>query len=388
MTVLPRIAKLAGELTAIRRDLHAHPELGFEETRTAGIVAARLREYGADEVHEGIGGTGVVALIHGRRRGNRRIGLRADMDALPIEEASGVPYASTHPGRMHACGHDGHTAMLLGAARYLAETRGFDGSAVLIFQPAEEGLGGARAMLEDGLFERFPCDEIYGLHNDPTSDPGRVMVKPGPAMAGAHFFDITVNGTGSHAAMPHQSRDPIVIAAALVGQIQSIVSRNAPPMKALVLSVTKFEAGSAYNIVPARATIAGTIRYFDEAVSEMAVERLRALCDGLAAAYGVRIEADIRNVFDVLVNDPELSREYAAAAADIVGEGAEINDEAVTGSEDFADMLKAVPGAYCRIGHAGSVPLHNPGFVLDDAILPVGASVMARMVERRLPLAE
>ena len=387
MSILPRIADFADELTAIRHDLHAHPELGFEETRTAAIVAAQLRAYGVDEVHEGIGGTGVVGLIHGKGRGNRRIGLRADMDALPIEEASGVPYASKNPGRMHACGHNGHTTMLLGAARYLAETRDFDGTVIVVFQPAEEGLGGARAMLADGLFERFPCDEIYGLHNDPTAGPGRAAVTPGPAMAGAHFFDITVRGTGSHAAMPHQSRDPIVIASALVGQIQTIVSRNAPPIKALVVSVTKLQAGSAYNVVPATATLAGTIRYFDDAVSGMAAERLRTLCAGLATAYGVEIEVDIRNIFDVLMNDPDLSAEFAAAAAEIVGEGnVTLGGEPVTGSEDFADMLKTVPGAYIRVGHAGSVPLHNPAFVLDDGILPVGASVMARLVERRLPL--
>ena len=386
MSILPRIADFADELTAIRHDLHAHPELGFEETRTAGIVAAQLRACGVDEVHEGIGGTGVVGLIHGKGRGNRRIGLRADMDALPIEEASGVPYASKNPGRMHACGHDGHTTMLLGAARYLAETRDFDGTVIVVFQPAEEGLGGARAMLADGLFERFPCDEIYGLHNDPTAGPGRAAVTPGPAMAGAHFFDITVRGTGSHAAMPHQSRDPIVIASALVGQIQTIVSRNAPPIKALVVSVTKLQAGSAYNVVPATATLAGTIRYFDDAVSGMATERLRTLCAGLATAYGVEIEVDIRNIFDVLMNDPDLSAEYAAAAAEIVDEGnVTLGGDPVTGSEDFADMLKSVPGAYIRVGHAGSVPLHNPAFVLDDGILPVGASIMARLVERRLP---
>jgi hippurate hydrolase len=389
MSVLPRIADFAPELTAIRHDLHMHPELGFEETRTAGIVADRLRASGADEVHEGIGGTGVVALIHGRTRGNRRIGLRADMDALPIEEATGLPFASRNPGRMHACGHDGHTTMLLGAARYLAETRNFDGTAVLIFQPAEEGLGGARRMLAEGLFDRFPCDEVYGLHNDPNADANQVRITPGPAMAGAYFFDITIDGAGSHAAMPHQSRDPVVIAAALVGQLQTIVSRNAPPLRALVLSVTQFHAGAAYNVVPSRATLAGTIRYFDAAVAELAETRVRELCAGFAVAHGVAITSDLRNIFDVLMNDPELSQEYLAAAAEIVGsENARIDADPMTGSEDFADMLKLVPGAYIRIGHAGSVPLHNPGFVLDDGILPVGASVMARLVERRLPRTE
>ena len=388
MTVLPKIEAFASELTAIRQDIHAHPELGFEETRTAGIVAEKLRAYGVDEVHEGLGGTGVVGIIKGTGGGNRRVGLRADMDALPIEEASGVAYASKNPGKMHACGHDGHTTMLLGAARYLAETRDFDGTVVLIFQPAEEGLGGARRMLEEGLFEKFPCDEIYGMHNDPNAEPGIVSVTPGPAMAGAAFFDITVRGVGSHAAMPHQSRDPIVIGTALVQQLQSVVSRNTPPTKPLVLSVTKFNAGSAYNVVPEAATIAGTIRYFHKDVIEMAEARMRELCAGMAQAYGIEIEVDIRNVFDVLMNDPELTTAYVAAAASVVGpENARESTEQASGSEDFADMLQVVPGAYCRIGHAGSVPLHNPGFVLDDGILPIGASVYARIVETRLPKA-
>jgi len=386
MSVIPSIQAFAEDLTEIRRDLHAHPELGFEETRTAGIVAAKLREYGVDEVHEGLGGTGVVALINGKGGGNRRIGLRADMDALPIEETSGVPYASRNPGRMHACGHDGHTTMLLGAARHLAATRDFDGTAVLVFQPAEEGLGGARQMIADGLFEQFPCDEIYGMHNDPNAEPGTVTVTPGPAMAGASFFDITVRGTGSHAAMPHQSRDPIVAATALVQQIQTVVSRNAPPTKPLVVSVTTINAGSAYNVVPDRATISGTIRYFHDDVIAMAEQRMRDLCAGLALAHGVEIDVDLRNVFDVLMNDPELSEAYVAAARDVVGaDNATLTRDQMTGSEDFADMLKVVPGAYCRVGHAGNVPLHNPAFVLDDGILPVGASVYARIVETRLP---
>ncbi len=388
MSILPRIDAFASELTAIRQDLHAHPELGFEETRTAGIVAERLRAFGVDEVHEGIGGTGVVGLIRGQGGGNRRVGLRADMDALPIEEASGVAFTSQNPGRMHACGHDGHTTMLLGAARYLADTRDFDGTVVLIFQPAEEGLGGARRMIEEGLFERFPCDEIYGMHNDPNSAPGKVSVTPGPAMAGASFFDITIRGTGSHAAMPHQSRDPILIGTALVQQLQSVVSRNTPPTKPIVLSVTRFNAGSAYNVVPGSAAIAGTIRYFHDDVIAMAEARMRELCAGMALAYGVKIDVELRNVFDVLMNDAELTAAYAAAAADIVGADlASESTEQATGSEDFADMLKIVPGAYCRVGHAGDVPLHNPGFVLDDAILPVGASIYARIVETRLPKA-
>ena len=387
MPVIPEIDREADALTAIRHDLHAHPELGFEETRTAGIVAERLRAWGVDEVHEGVGTTGVVGIVRGRGAGNRSVGLRADMDALPIQEVTDLPHASTIPGKMHACGHDGHTTMLLGAAQYLAQTRNFAGTAVLIFQPAEEGLGGARRMLAEGLFARFPCDEVYGLHNNPSAPHGRVGVKPGPAMAGASFFDITIEGQGSHAAMPHQGRDPIIVAAALVQEMQAIVSRNLPATSAAVLSITQLHAGAAYNVVPDRATLAGTIRWFEHEIRDLVHDRIQALCAGLGQAHGVTITADLRNVFDVLVNDADLSREYLAAAADVVGaDNAVQSTERRMGSEDFADMLHAVPGAYCTLGHHGTVPLHNPGFVLDEACLTVGASVMARIVERRLPL--
>ena len=387
MPAIALIESYQDELTAIRRDLHAHPEIGFEETRTAGIVAQTLREWGVDEVHEGIAGTGIVGIIHGKQPGERRIGLRADMDALPITETTNLPYSSRNPGKMHACGHDGHTTILLGTARYLAATRNFAGTAVLIFLPAEEGLGGARRMIAEGLFERFPCDELYGLHNDPNTPPGRILGKPGAAMAGASFFDIVIEGTGSHAAMPHQSRDPIVIATQLVQQLQTIVSRNTPPLRPAVLSVTQIHAGAAYNVVPDSATLAGTIRYFDDAVIAMIEERMRAVCAGIATGFGVEVRVDIRNVFDVLMNDPDLTDAYLAAAADVVGaENAVVTPDAATGSEDFADMLKTIPGSYLRVGHAGDVPLHNPGFVLDDGILPIGASLMARIVERRMPV--
>ncbi|MFC7704247.1 M20 aminoacylase family protein [Plastorhodobacter daqingensis] len=387
MPVLAPVAAAAAELKAIFEDLHSHPELGFEETRTATIVADTLKRYGVDEVHTGIGGTGVVGIIRGKGQGNRRVGLRADMDALPITEATGLAYASVAEGRMHACGHDGHTTMLLGAARHLAETRDFDGTAVLIFQPAEEGLGGARRMLAEGLFERFPCDEIYGIHNTPDGKPGTATLCPGPAMAGAAFFDIKVRGKGSHAAMPQQSRDALVIASALVGQLQTIVSRNVGPLDPCVVSVTQIHAGSAYNVVPEVAVLAGTVRYFSDAVCALAQERMRALCAGFALAHGAEIEVEFRNVFDVLMNDAELSEAYLDAARDVLG-AANVDGaaEPATGSEDFADMLKVVPGAYIRVGHAGTVPLHNPGFVLDPEVLPVGASVLARVVERRLPL--
>ena len=387
MNILPIIAAAEEELCDIFEMLHAHPEIGFEEHKTSQIVAERLRAFGVDEVHTGIGNTGVVGLLHGKGRGNRRIGLRADMDALPIHENTGLSYQSTQSGKMHACGHDGHTTMLLGAAKHLAETRDFDGSVALIFQPAEEGLGGALAMMEQGLFQKFPCDEIYGMHNAPNGRPGRFEICKGRAMAGAAFFDIVISGLGSHAALPHQSRDPIVIASGLVSQIQSIVSRNVAPLETCVLSVTQIHAGSAYNVVPETATLAGTIRYFEQEVYETATQRLQALCDGFATAFDVDVALELRPLFNVLKNDPNLSQAYLEAACDIVGpENVSTQVAPDTASEDFADMLQVVPGAYCRVGHSGTMPLHNPQFTLGKEILPVGASIMARLVETRLPL--
>jgi amidohydrolase len=387
MNILPILADSTDEMRAIFEDLHAHPEIGFTEERTSAVVADKLRSYGVDEVHTGLGKTGVVALIHGKQKGNRRVGLRADMDALPIHEISGVESSSETDGVMHACGHDGHTTMLLGAAKHLAATRDFDGTAVLVFQPAEEGLGGARQMIADGLFEQFPCDEIFGMHNWPSGELGQVGICKGRAMAGAAFFDITVTGKGSHAANPSQSRDALIITASLATELQTILSRNVPALDTCVLSVTQLHAGAAYNVVPEVATLAGTIRYFKDEICDLAATRMQAICDGFALAHGVKIELELRNVFDVLINDSDLSEAYMEAAAEIVGAGNIIErQEPATGSEDFADMLKVVPGAYCIVGHGGTVPLHNPAFTLDPEILPIGASVMARMVEKRLPL--
>jgi len=387
INILPVIAGYASEMTEIFKDLHANPEIGFQEERTSKIVAEKLRSYGVDEVHTGLAKTGVIGIIKGNGNGNRRVGLRADMDALPIEEASGLSFSSTNPGTMHACGHDGHTTILLGAAKHLAETRDFNGTAVLIFQPAEEGLGGARGMLAEGLFEKFPCDEIFGMHNTPNGLLNKVDICKGVAMAGAAFFDIDIHGVGSHAAMPQQSKDSLVIASALVGQIQNIVSRNVPPLESCVISVTKIHAGSAYNVVPETASLAGTIRYFSQDIYGLVASRMQALCKGFEKAYDVRIKLDLRNIFDVLINDNELSDAYMEAAKDIVGEE-NIDDQAqpATGSEDFADMMKIVPGAYCRVGHSGTMPLHNPGFILDPNVIPIGASIMARIVEHRLPM--
>ncbi len=387
MTALDRIRAYRDELVAIRRDLHAHPEIGFEEVRTSGIVAERLAAWGI-EVHRGVGGTGVVGVLRGG--GNApRIGLRADMDALPIHETTGLPYASTIPGRMHACGHDGHTAMLLGAARYLAETRAFSGTAVFIFQPAEEGLGGARAMLADGLFERFPCDEVYGLHNGPDLPEGLVAVRPGAAMAGADFFDIRLSGRGAHGAYPHRGADPVVAACAIGSALQSIASRAVDPLQAAVVSVTQVHAGAAYNVIPDEAHLAGTMRTFDDGVRALTQARLRALAEGVAAAHGVTAAVEIRDIFTVLENDPGKAASAAAAAAELFGDAAlDPDPRPQMGSEDFADMLRRVPGAYLwlgagRAGGEGGASLHNPGYDFNDAILPLGAALLARIVERQ-----
>lgn len=382
MGVITEIESFTNDIVKWRRDFHEHPEIGMQEQRTSGIVAELLTEWGI-ETHREIGKTGVVGIIEGKGAG-RSIGLRADMDALPIEEKTNLPFASKNPGVMHACGHDAHTAMLLGAARYLAATRNFNGRVVLIFQPAEEGLGGAKAMLEDGLFERFPCDEIYGMHNNPTGDPGKVGVKPGMAMAGADFFDIHIRASGSHAAMPHQSIDPIVIASSLVQQLQSIVSRNVAPTEPLVLSVTQIHAGAAYNVIPSDCTLSGTMRFFDQELANTVRQRIQSLCDGTAAGYGIEVQFDNREIFDVLVNDDKLSSEMLNIAADVVGkENATETKQVRTGSEDFADMLRVVPGAYCTLTHEGDLPLHNDGFFLGEEILPVGASIYARVAEAR-----
>ena len=382
MSPIDRIRSYADELTALRRDLHAHPEIGFEEVRTSAIVAEHLERFGI-EVHRGLGKTGVVGVLRGRP-GPRRIGLRADMDALPITEETNLPYRSTHPGKMHACGHDGHTTMLVGAARYLAETRDFDGTAVFVFQPAEEGLGGARAMIADGLFEKFPVDEIYALHNAPQGPHGVFQTRTGPMMAAADFFDIRITGRGAHAAMPQQGIDPIVIATGLAQAMQSIVSRNSDPLKAAVVSITQIHAGAAYNVIPESAHLAGTVRTFDATLRKLVGRRIRELAQGFATAYGATIEVDLRDVFSVLDN----SAEQAQAAAEIASElfGAERVDADTIprmGSEDFADMVAAVPGAYAWLGATPGPGLHNASFDFDDSLIPLGAAYLARVVERR-----
>jgi hippurate hydrolase len=384
MSALDRINAFAGELTAIRRDIHAHPEIGFEEVRTAGVVARELEKYGI-EVHTGIGKTGVVGIVHGKRPGNRRVGLRADMDALPMDEINDLSWKSKTSGKFHGCGHDGHTTMLLGAARYLAETRDFSGSVALIFQPAEEGLGGARAMIADGLFQRFPCDEVYGIHNFPGSPFGQISMRKGPAMAGSDFFDIRITGKGAHGAMPEHSCDPIMVGAALAQSIQTIVSRNAPPLEGAVVSITKFNSGTAYNIIPETAHLAGTIRIFDDKVRALVSRRMRELAAGMAAAYGAKIDVEIRDIFSVLRNADEQTDAIAQTARDLFGADKVVTDaDPKMGSEDFADMSMVAPGAYVWIGMGPGPAVHNPGYQFNDDILPLGASLLATVAERRL----
>ncbi len=381
MPAIDQILAFHDDLTTLRQDFHAHPEIGFEEHRTSARVAELLEGWGV-QVTRNIGKTGVVGVLDGARPG-RTIGLRADMDALPMEERTNLPYASKNEGVFHGCGHDGHTTMLLGAARYLAENRDFAGKAVFIFQPAEEGLGGARAMLADGLFDRFPCDELYGMHNSPYSPHSRLSIRPGKAQAGASFFDIEILGQGSHGAMPQASRDPVVIGAGLVKELQEIVSRNMDPTHPAVVSVTQFHAGSAYNVIPETAVLRGTFRFFDDADGVMIDARIRQICAGFAMAHGVEIAVDIRNIFSVLSNAPERVENLIEVAREIVGEQAQPDAPLTMGSEDMADLLNVVPGAFFNLGHHGDVPLHNPGFIFDDSILPVGASLLARLVERR-----
>ncbi|MGY2886493.1 amidohydrolase [Bradyrhizobium sp. USDA 4524] len=386
MPTIERIDSFADELTAIRRDLHAHPEIGFEEVRTSGIVADKLTSWGI-EVHRGLGGTGVVGVLKGKGNGTKKIGLRADMDALPMEENTNLKWRSTIPGRFHGCGHDGHTTMLLGSARYLAETRNFDGTVHFIFQPAEEGLGGARAMIKDGLFKQFPCDEVYGLHNAPDLNHGEIAILPGPAMAAADFFDIRIQGYGAHGAMPERSKDAVVIAMTLGQALQSIVSRNVDPLQAAVLSITQIHSGSAYNVIPGEAWMCGTVRCFSDEIRELIRKRMREISAGFAAAYDAEISVEIRDGFSVLVNQEEQSRVVEEVARTVVDPAKVITRSTPKmGSEDFADMMQAIPGAYFWVGHDGSVPpVHNPGYVLDDKILPIGASMFARIIEKRMP---
>lgn len=386
MKIEPLIAAAAAELTAIRRDIHAHPELGFEEERTSTIVAQKLKEWGC-EVTTGIGKTGVVGTI---RVGNnpRAIGLRADMDALPMDELNTFDHRSTHKGRMHACGHDGHTAMLLGAAKYLAATRNFDGTVHLIFQPAEEGRGGAEAMVKDGLFQKFPCEIIFGMHNRPKLDVGKFAIRSGPQMAGGGLFDIHITGKGAHGARPEAGIDPVIIATQIISALQSVVSRNVAPLDSAVISVTQMHAGDAYNVIPQEAVLRGTIRAFRKETMALIKERIETISSGIAASLGGSAKADVRIAFPPLVNDKDAVKFIADVAAEIVGpENMNREGPFVMASEDFSYMLEQVPGAFINIGNGGGeggCEVHNPSYDFNDEALALGSTLWARVVEKRL----
>ncbi len=389
MPVSNSIADRADEIAQWRRDYHRHPELLYDVHRTAADVAAKLHAFGCDEVVEGLGRTGVVGVIRGRSSGSGRVvGLRADMDALPISEESGKPWASEIAGKMHACGHDGHTAMLLGAARHLAETRNFAGTAVVIFQPAEEGGGGGRAMIEDGLVERFGIGEFYGMHNMPGLPVGHFAIRPGAMMASADHFTIAIEGRGGHAAKPHATVDPVLVGAHMVQALQSVVSRNVDPLKSAVVSVTTFHAGDAFNVIASRASITGTARALEPVVRDLVERRMSEIVQNVAAAFGASAQFTYLRNYPVTVNDPDAT-EHAAEAARAVA-GALAVDAAhppMMGGEDFSFMLEKRPGAMIFIGNGDSAGLHHPAYDFNDAAIPYGASYWVEIVESRLPAA-
>ena len=387
MSTSELLAPLHAEMTAWRQDIHAHPELGFQENRTAGLVAAKLEAFGFDEVHRGVGRTGVVGVLRAGKSG-RSVGLRADMDALPILEVNRFGHCSVNKGVMHACGHDGHTAMLLGAARYLASTRRFDGVVTFIFQPAEEGLGGARAMIDDGLFDRFPCQAVFGMHNRPSLDIGRFAVRSGPMMAGGAFFDIRVTGKGAHGARPETSVDAALVAAQIAVTLQSIVSRNVAPIDTAVLSVTRIHAGDAYNVIPQTAELGGTVRAFSSEVMQLVERNMKRVAENTAAAFGATAEVDFRLLFSPTVNNPAEAEFAARICAELVGQDkVERNPPLIMASEDFSFMLEQVPGCYLNIGNGlaeGGCEVHNPAYDFNDRALPLGAAFFARAVEAKL----
>lgn len=386
MPVVNRVADYAREMQGWRQHLHSIPELSLELPKTAAYVAERLREIGVDELHEGIATSGMVAIINGRTKG-QTIGLRADMDALPIEEETGVDYASTHKGNMHACGHDGHTTMLLGAAKYLAETRNFSGRVALIFQPAEETVGGARYMVEEGVLERFDISQIYALHTAPGVPAGHFISKPGPIMAAADEFYIYINGVGGHAALPHETRDPVVAACGIAQAIQTIVSRNHFALDDLVVSVTQIHTGSADNIVPDTAFINGTVRSFDQNAQAVVMRRMEEIVRGQAIAYGVEAELKYHIGYPATVNDPSRAELALATAREVVGDACVDGDCAPQmGSEDFSYFLQSCPGAYLFLGQGEGPSVHHPKFNFNDEVAPVGASFFARLVERLQPV--
>ena len=385
MPIINRIADYAEDMKTWRRHLHMHPELQFDCHETAAFVVARLREFGVTDIHEGIATSGVVAIIEGNGQGPT-IGLRADMDALPMDELTGLDYASTVPGKMHACGHDGHTTMLLGAAKYLAETRNFAGRVALIFQPAEECGGGANVMVREGVLDRFDISQVYALHNAPGTPVGAFYTSPGPVLAAVDEFRVKISGKGGHAALPHETIDPLVAAVAIYNAVQTIVSRNHFAQEDLVISVTQLHSGSADNVIPETAAISGTVRTFNREVQAMVIQRLEAIVAGQAAAFGVQADLSYEIGYPATINHPD----NAAFAANVAREiSADVDDNASRdmGAEDFAYMLEQRPGAYLFVGNGDTAGLHHPKFDFDDAAAPVGASFFARLAERALPLA-
>jgi amidohydrolase len=386
MPVINRIAAMQDEIAEWRQDLHAHPELGFDLHRTAGVVVEKLTAFGCDEIVPGIGMTGVVGIIKGRKTTSGRVmGLRADMDALPIMEATGLPYASKTPGKMHACGHDGHTSMLLGAAKYLCETRNFDGTVCVIFQPNEEGLTGGLAMLEDGLIDRFGINELYGMHTWPGTALGKFGIRPGPLLAAADRFTIEIAGKGAHAMAPHTSVDPVIVAAHAITALQTIASRNINPLDAVVVSTCMMRAGDAFNIIPETATLSGTVRTLSESVRETVQARLIAIAEGTAATFGATAAVNYEIGAPVTMNDPEKTKLAVQVAREVAGTANVLEVPPAMGAEDFAHMLKQRPGAYILIGNGPGPGLHTPGYNFNDAALPFGISYLARLAETGMP---
>jgi amidohydrolase len=386
MPIVNRVAAMHEEITAWRRDIHEHPEIGFEVQRTAGLVADKLSAFGCDEVVPGVGKTGVVGVIRGRKTASAKVvGLRADMDALPILETTGVPYASKTPGKMHACGHDGHTAMLLGAAKYLCETRNFDGTVVVIFQPNEEGLTGGLAMVEDGLMERFGIQQVFGMHTSPNHELGKFALCAGPMLAACDKFTIEIAGKGSHAARPHEGIDPVVIAAQTIMALQTVASRTIDPLDAVVVSTCMVRAGNAFNVIPASVGLTGTIRTLSEEVRQKTHARVRTIAEGTAALFGGSAEASFEGDVPVTVNDAEKTEFAIGVASEIVGRDNVQHMRPIMGAEDFSHMLRKRPGAFIMIGNGVGPGLHNPGYNFNDAAIPLGVSYWVRLAETAMP---
>jgi len=387
MPIVNRVAAMHDELTELRRDLHAHPEILYDVHRTAGVVAEKLKAFGCDEVVPGIGRTGVVGVIRGRSNGSGKVlGLRADMDALPIEEATGLPYTSTVPGRMHACGHDGHTTMLLGAARYLAETRNFDGTVVLIFQPAEEGGAGAKAMIEDGLIDRWGIQEVYGIHNQPGLPVGSFALRPGPLMAASDRIYITLSGKGGHAAKPHNCIDTVLVGAHVITALQSIVARNIDPLESGVVSICMFHAGNAQNVIPETAVLTGTARSLQPHIRDLLEKRIVEVTRTTAAMFGATADVTYKRDYPVTRNHERETAFAAAVATDVAGaEKVDTATPPLMGGEDFSFLLEARPGAFMFIGNGDSAGLHHPAYNFNDDAIPVGVSYWIRLVETAMP---